>query len=63
MTPSDYGCKDYDINRMCRYDRRGIDKNFDGCQRKTDQAYLESNGLWVHGISHQKDEEYHAAVV
>lgn len=48
-----YGCPTYDINRPCRFDRRAIDRFCDGCPRTTDQAYLESNGLWVVGISHQ----------
>jgi len=47
-----YGCKEYDINRLCRFDRRGIDRLCDGCPRTTDQDYLEANGLWVVGISH-----------
>jgi hypothetical protein len=50
---SAYGCPSYDINRLCRYDRRGIDRFCDGCQRTTDKDYLEANGLWVVGVSHQ----------
>lgn len=48
-----YGCRNYDINRLCRYDRRALDRKCDGCQRMTDQDYLESQGLWIIGISHQ----------
>lgn len=48
-----YGCQDYDITRLCRYDRRAIDRRCDGCPRTTDQAYLESQGLWIIGISHR----------
>lgn len=47
-----YGCQQYDINRLCRFDRRAIDSRCDGCERKTDQAYLESQGLWIEGVSH-----------
>ena len=61
MTP--YGCQEYDINRLCRFDRRALDRRCDGCQRKTDSKYLAQQGLWIPGISHEKDEEYHAAVV
>jgi hypothetical protein len=50
---STYDCQRYDINRLCRYDRRGIDRRCDGCPRTTDQAYLESSGLWIVGISHK----------
>ena len=58
-----YGCQDYDKDRLCRFDRRAVDQMCAGCQRKTDSDYLAKNGLWVPGISHDKDEEYHAAVV
>ena len=47
-----YDCQDYNIERLCRYDRRAIDRRCDGCQRNTDLAYLESQGLWIIGISH-----------
>jgi len=50
-----YGCQQYDITRLCRYDRRGIDRRCDGCPRTTDQAFLESQGLWIIGISHKKE--------
>lgn len=49
---SRYDCQNYDITRLCRYDRRGIDRRCDGCPRTTDRAYLESQGLWIIGISH-----------
>lgn len=65
MAKSDqrYGCQQYDPERLCRFDRRALDRMCDGCQRKTDSEYLAKQGLWVPGVSHQKDEEYHAAVV
>ena len=47
-----YGCQQYDINRLCRFDRRALDRKCDGCQRTTDREYLESQGLWIEGISH-----------
>jgi hypothetical protein len=47
-----YACKTYDVNRLCRFDRRAIDTNCAGCPRTTDAAYLQTNGLWVPGISH-----------
>ena len=47
-----YGCQQYDPQRLCRYDRRAIDRRCDGCQRTTDRAYLESMSLWIHGVSH-----------
>lgn len=47
-----YACQQYTITRLCRYDRRGIDRRCDGCPRTTDQAFLESLGLWIVGISH-----------
>jgi hypothetical protein len=48
-----YGCQDYDINRLCRFDKRAIDSFCNGCNRITDKDYLESNGLWINGISHR----------
>jgi len=47
-----YGCQDYDIARLCRFDRRALDKFCNGCPRQTDQAFLESQKLWVIGVSH-----------
>lgn len=47
-----YACQQYDINRLCRFDRRAIDRRCAGCQRTTDRAYLEEQGLLVAGISH-----------
>lgn len=47
-----YGCQQYDITRLCRYDRRAIDRWCDGCPRTTDKEFLESMGLWVIGVSH-----------
>ena len=52
MTDKPYGCQEYDIKRLCRFDRRALDRKCDGCQRTTDRAYLESQGLWVIGVSH-----------
>ena len=51
-----YGCQAYDINRLCRFDRRAESRKCDGCKRITDRAYLESQGLWVPGISHNEDD-------
>lgn len=48
-----YGCQSYDINRLCRFDRRAIDHNCAGCPRTTDRDYLESMGLWIEGVSHE----------
>jgi len=47
-----YGCQQYDTTRLCRFDRRAMDRKCDGCQRTTDREYLESQGLWIEGISH-----------
>lgn len=47
-----YGCQKYAVERLCRFDRRAIDRKCDGCQRKTDREYLAGQGLWVEGISH-----------
>lgn len=47
-----YGCQKYDIDRLCRFDRRALDRKCDGCQRTTDQVELERMGLWIVGISH-----------
>ena len=47
-----YGCQQYGATRLCRFDRRAIDRKCDGCQRVTDREYLESQGLWIEGISH-----------
>lgn len=47
-----YGCQDYDINRLCRYDRRALDRYCAGCQRTTDKDYLIVQKLWVIGVSH-----------
>ena len=43
--PSPYGCQQYDSTRMCRFDRRAIDRKCDGCNRVTDRDYLQSMGL------------------
>lgn len=48
-----YGCQQYDINRLCRFDRRAIDRGCDGCPRTTDKDYLTVQDLWVAGVSHQ----------
>lgn len=47
-----YGCQQYDTTRLCRFDRRALDRKCDGCPRTTDREYLESQGLWIEGISH-----------
>lgn len=51
-----YGCQQYDINRLCRFDRRAVDRKCDGCQRVTDREYIEANGCWIPGISHVADD-------
>jgi len=48
-----YGCQHFDIGRKCRFDKRAKDSRCNGCQRETDRAYLESQGLWIEGISHR----------
>ena len=50
-----YGCQQYDINRLCRFDRRAIDRKCDGCPRTTDLDYLATQGLWVAGIAYRDD--------
>ena len=40
-----YGCQSYDIARLCRFDRRALDRKCDGCPRTTDQDYLAAQGL------------------
>lgn len=52
-----YICQQYDINRLCRFDRRAIDRACIGCQRTTDKDYLTVQGLWVAGVSHQDDAQ------
>lgn len=47
-----YGCQKYDATRLCRFDRRALDRKCDGCQRVTDMEYLESQGLWIEGIAY-----------
>lgn len=63
MSNPPYGCQQYNINRLCCYDRRAIDRKCDGCQRTTDEALLRRNGLWVPGVSHQEQGADHAALV
>jgi len=48
------------INRLCRFDRRAIDRKCDGCPRMTDRDYLATQGLWVAGIAYREDD--HAAL-
>ena len=50
--PISYGCQRFDAGRLCRFDRRAIDRRCDGCQRLTDRDYLAGQGLWIEGISH-----------
>lgn len=47
-----YGCQDYSVDRLCRFDRRAIDRKCDGCPRTTDRGYLVQHGLWVEWVSH-----------
>ena len=48
-----YGCQQYDATRLCRFDRRALDRKRDGCQRETDLAELKRMGLWIEGVSHE----------
>lgn len=50
---SPYGCQAYAVNRLCRFDRRAIDRKCDGCPRTTDKAELSRMGLWIKGVSHE----------
>jgi len=52
VTEPKYGCQEYDLYRLCRFDRRALDSRCNGCQRETDREYLESQGLWIDGVSH-----------
>jgi hypothetical protein len=52
-----YACQQYNITRLCRFDRRAIDRACDGCLRMTDEEFLRSMGLWVVGISHKEKQE------
>lgn len=52
-----YGCQQYDITRLCRFDRRAIDRACDGCKRITDVEYLQMMGLWIDGISHNQETD------
>lgn len=47
-----YGCQEYAVTRLCRFDRRAISPKCDGCKRVTDRDYLASMGLWIAGVSH-----------
>lgn len=51
-----YGCQQYDVTRLCRFDRRALDRKCDGCERVTDRAYLESQGLWVPSVAYEVTE-------
>lgn len=51
-----YGCQQYDATRLCRFDRRALDRKCDGCPRTTDREYLESQGLWVPGVAYEVTE-------
>ena len=55
---SKYACQQYTPPSPCRYDRRAIDRKCDGCQRETDAEYLQSQGLWVVGVSHTLSAEH-----
>jgi len=57
-----YGCQDYDINRLCRFDRRAIDSMCKGCKRTTDKEYLVKNNLWINEISHN-DTNFDYAII
>ncbi|MGB4064235.1 MAG: hypothetical protein WBK19_10460 [Azonexus sp.] len=51
-----YECQQYDATRLCRFDRRALDRKCDGCPRTTDRDYLESQGLWVPGVAYEVTE-------
>ena len=53
VTEPAYGCQQYDATRLCRFDRRALDRKRDGCQRETDLAELKRMGLWIEGVSHE----------
>jgi len=57
MSRRQYGCQQFDRDRLCRYDRRAIDCLCDGCPRTTDAEYLKQQGLWVPGVSHEQQKE------
>ena len=56
MKDKPYGCQQYDTTRLCRFDRRALDRKCDGCPRTTDRDYLESQGLWVPGVAYEETE-------
>jgi len=47
-----YGCQNFPVWRLCRFDRRAADTGCTGCQRVTDSDYLIEHGLWAIGVSH-----------
>lgn len=51
-----YDCQRYDPARLCRYDRRAIDRGCDGCKRNTDRIYLIEQCLWIAGVSHNETD-------
>lgn len=51
-----YGCQQYSAQRLCRFDRRSLDRKCDGCERVTDEVELKRMGLWVAGVSHEGAE-------
>ena len=53
VTEPAYGCQKYDITRLCRFDRRALDRKCDGCPRVTDSDYLIEQGLWVPGVAYE----------
>ena len=56
MIDPPYGCQEYNPERLCRFDKRGIDTRCTGCTRVTDKAYLESMNLWIPGIAYNSVE-------
>lgn len=63
-----YGCQQFPISRLCRFDRRAIDSGCAGCQRVTDKDYLAEHGLWVPGVAFATSVDvvngaWHAALV
>ena len=51
-----YGCQQYDVTRLCRFDRRALDRKCDGCPRETDSAELKRMGLWVPSVAYEVTE-------
>lgn len=57
-----YGCQEFSVDHLCRYDRRAVDRKCEGCERVTDKVELQRMGLWVEGVSHRSEGEANAAM-